>query len=581
MAARLIANSTSLLVFLLAISCAVAKRPEETPQPSSGAVAVETPPGAGAQAELPTVPQRKASAILELGAHASAFEAAAIAAAAGAAKSSHSKEQAAPVAVVETLTRDAEADGPAAAASESVEAPPAVTEEREVRPAPRLVSVAVNMQNGGRHISFSQGGGGGVRGVKARNGFVSPRAPIELRPDAMRAPVAQGAMQVSPEDGVFQPRQVASDVGSVAGSGDMAAAAGLRAAASRLRDPTDGMVPPESQELAPDAGASSAVSGPVSWISWLMEALFAIGGGTGATIGGTGDPALDQDMVRRMRYQDKAVMLFLMLAYTGSLAFSANIAYRQACNTSPVTYYADPRYHNMVVDSSDMDGFLEAFNQPPKEVQLQVTGFVPLQDPEFAVGNVDWYGMHYHVAFSFALDLSPWVVRCGVSDPSNTYQYGEDFVNSSGINPEDMQTLRDFLQHNSNDLAIMELQKEVIWNDWEELAMNIKHRIRQAGFGGIISVHRSESEVVPIYKNKAWANFMHSRTTKVLWALSLIGWLFYQPYMWLRCTSTPIRSRYRIDIPIAQYWPFIEDKIGPDGFNDRVSQNGQEPAVVR
>eukprot|EP00927_Polykrikos_kofoidii_P060011 TRINITY_DN55091_c0_g1_i1.p1 TRINITY_DN55091_c0_g1~~TRINITY_DN55091_c0_g1_i1.p1 ORF type:complete len:507 (-),score=82.71 TRINITY_DN55091_c0_g1_i1:90-1610(-) len=304
----------------------------------------------------------------------------------------------------------------------------------------------------------------------------------------------------------------------------------------------------------------------MTWHEWIVEVLFAIGGGTGATIGGTGDPDLDQDMVRRMRYQDKAVMLVLLIAYTGSLIFSATLAYRQASNNSPVTYYADPRLHNMVVDSLNLDAFLDSFNQPPKDVHLQVSGFVPLQDPEMMSGNIDWYGMHYHVAFSFALDLSPWVVRGGINDYRSSYY--DVSPNEVGVNQDDLNSLRDFIQLNTNDLAIVELRKTVVWHDWEELATNIKHQIRQSGFGGIISVYRNETETVHVYKNKPWANFMHSRTTKVLWALSLVGWLFYQPYMWLRCTTTHVRSFYRIDIPIHQFWPFIENKISADGFSD-------------
>lgn len=304
----------------------------------------------------------------------------------------------------------------------------------------------------------------------------------------------------------------------------------------------------------------------LTWGQWFHEAMYAVGGGTGATIGGTGDPALDQDMIRRMRYQDKAVMMFLLAAYMGSLLFSATLAYRQATNNSPVTFYADPRYHSMVIDGSEADVFLDTFNQPPKDVYLQVTGFVPLQDPDGMDSNVDWYGTHYHVAFSFALDLSPWVVRGGLDEE---IRYTEDTPHEVGVNREDLGDLRTFLQSNNNDLALVELHKEVMWQGWEELATNIKHQVRQAGFGGIISVHRSEPEIVCIYKNKPWANFMHSRTTKVLWALSLLGWIFYQPYMWLRCASTHVRSKYRIDIPIAQYWNIIEDKIGADGFNDQ------------
>merc|ERR1719456_94795 len=95
----------------------------------------------------------------------------------------------------------------------------------------------------------------------------------------------------------------------------------------------------------------------ISMASWLML----LGGGTGATIGGTGILELDQDLVRRMRYQDKAVMLLLLFMYFVTLGFSASFAYRQALNNSPVTFYADPRFHDMVMEGRGLDTFLENF----------------------------------------------------------------------------------------------------------------------------------------------------------------------------------------------------------------------------
>lgn len=131
---------------------------------------------------------------------------------------------------------------------------------------------------------------------------------------------------------------------------------------------------------------------------------------------------------------------------------------------------------------------------------------------------------------------------------------------------EDLSDVNYYINHDRNELAILDFKKEVVWPSWEELATNIKQRIRQQGFNGIISVHRTDCDTVSIYKNTAWANFMHSRTTKVLCALSVLGWIIYLPYMWLRCTSTTVRSRYKIDIPITEYWQLIADKLTADGF---------------
>ncbi|CAK0809919.1 unnamed protein product [Prorocentrum cordatum] len=120
---------------------------------------------------------------------------------------------------------------------------------------------------------------------------------------------------------------------------------------------------------------------------------------------------LAQDLLRRLRYQDEATMVLLLLAYLVALAFSASIAYRQASNESPVTYYADPRSHQIVAEGHELPDFLEAFGQPPREVHLEVTGLVPMfMLPNFLTeASVEWLGSRYAVAFSFALDLAPWV----------------------------------------------------------------------------------------------------------------------------------------------------------------------------
>jgi len=294
------------------------------------------------------------------------------------------------------------------------------------------------------------------------------------------------------------------------------------------------------------------------------EVLMALGGGTGASIGGTGVLEMDQDLVRRMRYQDKAVMLLLLFMYFVTLGFSASFSYKQALNNSPVTFYADPRYHDMVTEGHDQDVFLQNFTGAPKDVRLQITGFVPVSSG--VIGSIEWQGEYYYDAFSFALDLSPWVVREGSTDGSVPGPWSDNIPLVDGVVADDLENVNYYITQNRNDLAVLDFQKEVAWPSWEELATNIKHRIRQQGFPGIVSIHKTDCDNVSIYKNTAWANFMHSRTTKVLCALSVLGWVFYLPYMWLRCTSTTVRSRYKVDIPISDYWQLISDKLTADGF---------------
>ena len=92
----------------------------------------------------------------------------------------------------------------------------------------------------------------------------------------------------------------------------------------------------------------------------------------------------------------------------------------------------------------------------------------------------------------------------------------ENRVLQDGLLAEDRRTLDDYLLRDSNDLSYIEFEKKVAWRDWEELATNIKHKIRQSGFPGVVSVDRIEEDYVQVYKNKPWANFMHSRATRCL-----------------------------------------------------------------
>lgn len=328
------------------------------------------------------------------------------------------------------------------------------------------------------------------------------------------------------------------------------------------------------QELSPQVRAvldftekESEREADHSFMGLLRQTLTDIGGGTGATVGNTGSSVIDRDLVRRMHNQDTVVMVLLLTVYVCALVFCAAMEYCQSFNNSPITFYADPRFHIATASSHDLDEFLTAFNTAPREMHLQVTGLSPASP--FAAQAVGDWGSHHHVAFSFGLDLSPWIVPDGASPGFISAEAETELgvTSAVGVNEEDLEKLRLFLGQNRNDLAMVELVKEVSWPEWEELAINIKQRIRQAGFDGTIQVRRGDQEVMTIFKNRPWANFLHSRTTKVLVMLSVVGWLIYQPYMMIRTRSIRVAARFRIDMPIDHYWTLISDKIGPNGFD--------------
>mmetsp|Transcript_5582 Transcript_5582/g.13105 ORF Transcript_5582/g.13105 Transcript_5582/m.13105 type:complete len:585 (-) Transcript_5582:37-1791(-) len=312
-----------------------------------------------------------------------------------------------------------------------------------------------------------------------------------------------------------------------------------------------------------------------SWRGWWRSFFCALGGGTGATVGGTGLWFLDKDLANRMQVQDEAVLFLLLLIYFLTLIFSGAVAYRQAKNRSPVHFYADPRYDSAASEDKDPESFLEAFNQRPNNAYLRITGYSPTYQD--APGSVRWRGTSYLVDFTFSLDLSSWVMPEPIARSVQrgqgvaTSEVDGQEMNENGVNLADLAELHNFLDPGRssqahNDMAIVEMRKYLSWANWEELATNIKWRMRHCGFTGVIHVDRTDCDVINVYKNTQWANFMHSKTLKVIIALSVVGWLVYAPYMWWRCSRLSIRSYHRVDITIDEYWPLIAEHIGIHGF---------------
>lgn len=328
------------------------------------------------------------------------------------------------------------------------------------------------------------------------------------------------------------------------------------------------------------------------------EMLMAIGGGIGSMWELAGNTVLDRDIVLRAHYQDKALLFLLAMIYFVTLGLAASIQYRRSFNDSSIRYYAHHQEYRLVAEGEDVPSFLETFNQPPPSVSLQVAGY--LANSLESTPNI---------AFSFALDLSPWIVQeashgvssvggsatsdggatdhsfqraAGPGSRSGASSSGSSGSSADGIGQEDLSQLRDFLERGDNDLTTVRMCKEVVWPGWEELATNIKHQIRQRGFDGIIQVSRSSVDCLTIYKNKPWANFMHSNNTEFLCALSIFGYLLYLPYIWLRCKQISILCKYRVDIDIVSYWPLLADRLQADGFRGEDGGSGAEspPASV-
>lgn len=147
------------------------------------------------------------------------------------------------------------------------------------------------------------------------------------------------------------------------------------------------------------------------------------------------------------------MIALLVLVYVVALLFAASLTYRHACNDSPVQYYADPRRSTAEIATSNEEDFLEAFNKPPIDVQLQVTGLrpVPMMLAHLVDNVVEWQGNWYCADFSFSLDLSSWL------EPI----YAQPELNEGGSPPyvaalsaTDAAELRNFLETDTNEAKL-------------------------------------------------------------------------------------------------------------------------------
>jgi len=296
------------------------------------------------------------------------------------------------------------------------------------------------------------------------------------------------------------------------------------------------------------------------------KVLVAIGSGTGFV----DEPSwnnlaskLQRELIDRAWYQSNAVLLLVAILYLGALVEGLIVVYKQVKNDSSVTFYADPRVHSSSMDTFELEDFLTSFNTPPKQVFLQVTGYLPVADGFFGWDSlqnvVEWKGSFYHVAFSFSLDLSTWTSRLPSSSPTG----GHD---QEGFALVDLDTIRAFLTDDSNDLEMLDIRKKVVWPGWEELAQSIKEHIQQQGFGGMVVVKCTDGETMSVFKNRQWANFMHNHATKALAAISLIGLVPYLWYMSRMCRTKTVEVQHQINISTQEFWNFIVEQMSSNGF---------------
>jgi len=219
----------------------------------------------------------------------------------------------------------------------------------------------------------------------------------------------------------------------------------------------------------------------------------------------------------------------------------------------------------VICETYDVDAFLAAFNTQPQNVRLRIIGRNPepggfrrfLRSLNAHAARPRGLGAllpmrerrRLHVLFDVALDLSPFITGDG------------------RLSDQEMIKLQKYLS-TTNHLETVLLQKRVDWPLWEDVATNIRQRLRSLGFPGDVEVRFEAQDEVLVYQNHKWSNFVRNRVTQALVLISIVGSAFWLPYVWARSKTTRVETRFRINVDPSRYWELVCDGLSAaEGFH--------------
>uniref|UniRef100_A0A0G4HDY5 Transmembrane protein n=1 Tax=Chromera velia CCMP2878 TaxID=1169474 RepID=A0A0G4HDY5_9ALVE len=258
-------------------------------------------------------------------------------------------------------------------------------------------------------------------------------------------------------------------------------------------------------------------------------------------------PLTQTEMAERLRMQDAVVLCLLLVVYAVTLCFGWSMTYRMAATNNRVRYYSERSTFPLLCEDNDMGRFLRVFNSKPiiPGLRLQVDGWD--EDPDSIFATLFEEPL---LIFSFCLDLDPFICEQG------------------SLNDEDRRKLQNFLGNgNANPLAYLEVHKEIRWDRMELLKEAVKKRIQSLGFNGFVDVRVVGDEELTILQNNQWANFVRSRSTVTLVALSFVAIIPYALYMLFRSRPVKITSAFRVSSSVEAYWSLVGPGLTADGFN--------------
>ncbi|CAK9059108.1 unnamed protein product, partial [Durusdinium trenchii] len=287
---------------------------------------------------------------------------------------------------------------------------------------------------------------------------------------------------------------------------------------------------------------------------------------------------LNRELRQRLVTQDLAAVFFLLIILGVAILVSCLGVFQFADDPSQVVFYTDPKHtqQRMICSSRDLESFLEAFNGPPQHATLRLIG----RRPTSAVWYFPGFGMfqrmlrrrprNENIIFDVSLDLT-------------TFIGGEGHLASA----REVSKLEAHLTAETNPLEILVLRKRVLWANWEDMATNIKQRLRAKGFLGDLQVRFDAQEDVRIYRNHRWQNFVRTPITHMLSALiatlpfqsqppsspngnrvlSGLGLFIWLPYLYCRSDVVVVESNFQIQLDINRYWEMLSAGLdAEEGF---------------
>lgn len=281
----------------------------------------------------------------------------------------------------------------------------------------------------------------------------------------------------------------------------------------------------------------------------------------------SGSRIVDHDLERRLELQDSATVIMLLVVFGITILLSCCSVYQVAEDLSPAAYYSEPRHYQQRVtcETADVDSFLTAFNLQPQNIRLRIVGknlepggfrqlFRSLNPHAIRPRGLaallpQRQRRRLTVLFDISLDLTPFIAGEG------------------RLNDENLVTLQKFLT-SRNSLETVLLQKRVDWVHWEDVATNMRQKLRTLGFPGDVEVHFEAYDEILVYKNHKWSNFVRNRVTQALVVISMVGGIFWLPYVWVRQKKTVVETRFRISLDPARYWELVSEGLSAaEGFH--------------